>query len=283
MGRLFKSGLDYFPLDTKMDGEIELIESEHGIKGFGVLLKLYQKIYANNYWIEWSKKEEIVFSSRINVNKNEVNDIINSCLEWEIFDKKCFEKYRILTSKGIQKRYFKIIERRKEVDVVPEITLVDYKEILKESKINVNIKPINVDSGTQSKVKESKKKVNIPQNEFAEQAQDEFYETKKGRKLSGKRLESFLRFWECFDYKKGKAEAADSWYEIPQLTNEIVDRICFSAEKEAKNRSDIIKKGMTPKFAQGWLSARRWEDEEYQLENKEKSATLTAMPGAISV
>lgn len=268
MGRLFKSGLDYFPLDTKMDDEIELIESEHGVKGFGVLIKIYQKIYASNYWLNWDKKTVIMFSNRINVDINEVNDIINSCLEWGIFDKSIFDQYSVLTSTGIQKRYFEIIKRRKEVKVTKEILLVDYSLYLDESKINVNINSINDYISTQSKVKEKKgkgkeKKV-PPQDELAEQAED-FYLTKKGKKLSGKRLESFLQFWEAFGYKRGKADAADSWLAIPTLTSALVKQICDAAKVESSNRSKIIANGATPIFPQGWLTARRWEDEQTPL------------------
>ena len=44
MARPFKSGIDYFPLDVLPDDKFEILESEHGIKGFGVLIKLYQKV-----------------------------------------------------------------------------------------------------------------------------------------------------------------------------------------------------------------------------------------------
>jgi hypothetical protein len=90
---------------------------------------------------------------------------------------------------------------------------------------------------------------------------DNFYLTKKKRKLSGEKLESFNRFWICFNYKKDRASAADSWLEIPQLTDTLVDTICTAAEKEAAGRSALIQKGRTPIYAQGWLTARRWEDE----------------------
>ena len=40
-----KSGLEYFPLDCNMDDKLELIEAEFGITGFGVVVKLFQKIY----------------------------------------------------------------------------------------------------------------------------------------------------------------------------------------------------------------------------------------------
>lgn len=105
---------------------------------------------------------------------------------------------------------------------------------------------------------EREREKSIPQNEFAEHV----YFSKKKRKLSGKRLDSFLKFWHDFDYRKDKASAADSWLDIPQLTDSLVEEICRSARKEASERQQKIDKGLTPIYAQGWLSARRWEDQD---------------------
>lgn len=109
-------------------------------------------------------------------------------------------------------------------------------------------------------------------SESATQDQN-FYTTKSGKKLTGKRLESFNRFWEAFNLKKGKADAAEAWYRIPQLTDKLVEKIVRAAEIEAKRRPDIIAKGRTPKWAQGWITGRRWEDEDYQ-ENTEKKVAV---------
>jgi hypothetical protein len=189
MARPFKTGVDYFPLDVIMEDEIELIESEHGITGFGVLIKLYQKVYASNYWVKWDKKAEIVFSKRVNVNINEVNAIINSCLEWGIFDKKLFKKYGILTSRGIQNRFFEIIKRRKEVQIVKEYLLI-------KPNINANINSVNVDKSTQSKGKESKLK-QTKELFIKEKAFEKWWSTypKRNGKRVGKQeaLEQFLK------------------------------------------------------------------------------------------
>jgi hypothetical protein len=101
----------------------------------------------------------------------------------------------------------------------------------------------------------------IPQKEFAAQVKNDFFITSRGRELSGKRLETFILFWDKFNYKKGKAEAADAWLNIPELTYDLCNKIYNSAELEAKNRDAKILKGQTPKYAQGWIKARRWEDE----------------------
>ncbi len=101
-------------------------------------------------------------------------------------------------------------------------------------------------------------KDNIPDSE---ESGDEIYKTKKQRNLSGKRLETFNQFWEFFNFKKGKAEAADSWLDIKTLTDSLVLKIYEAAKIEAGNRQALIDQNKSPKWAQGWLSGRRWEDE----------------------
>ena len=96
---------------------------------------------------------------------------------------------------------------------------------------------------------------------------EKVYITKKKRKLSGKRLETFNIFWEAFNYKKGMSAAADSWLDIPSLTDDLVAIIVSAAKNTAMERSRIITKGGTPKMAQGWITEKRWEDEITTTEN----------------
>ena len=58
MARPQKEGLEYFPLDVSMDDNVELIEAEHGVAGFAILIKMYQKIYSESYWI-WNSNQVI--------------------------------------------------------------------------------------------------------------------------------------------------------------------------------------------------------------------------------
>jgi len=98
----------------------------------------------------------------------------------------------------------------------------------------------------------------------------EFYLTKKKRRLEGKRLETFDKFWDIFNYKKGRADAADAWLDIPTLTDTIVADILLGAKAEAMRRQRLIDAGRTPKMAQGWITARRWEDDLGQSEIRPK-------------
>jgi hypothetical protein len=114
--------------------------------------------------------------------------------------------------------------------------------------------------------KKIKDKIHTAKKVFAGHAEEEnFYWTRKKRKLKGKRLETFNAFWDRFAYKRGKAEAADAWLEIPAMTDRMCETIYQAADIEAKNRPQLIAEGRTPKMAEGWIRGRRWEDENVEL------------------
>ncbi|GKV54266.1 DNA damage-inducible protein DnaD [Sporosarcina sp. NCCP-2222] len=164
MARPQKLGLDYFPLDVDIDQDdkIQLVEALHGTTGFAVVIKLLMRIYKEGYYYDWTEMEQLLFARRVNVDINLLNDIVNDCIKYGLFDEKLFEKYKILTSNGIQERYFEASKRRKN------ITLVNQYMLINDSKIvNANINRVNVDingevvdgndaESTQNKVKESK-------------------------------------------------------------------------------------------------------------------------------
>lgn len=97
------------------------------------------------------------------------------------------------------------------------------------------------------------------------------YRTAKGKSLTGDNLENFLAFWKTFAYPKDKARAADAWLKIPwarrgdpnaQASNrKLVNQILRAAAVEASQRPAKLQANLTPIYAEGWLTARRWEDE----------------------
>lgn len=168
MARPIKDGVDYFPLDTVMDTKFELIEAEFGLTGFAVVVKLYQKIYGEQgYYCEWTNEVALLFSRKIGEGCSVVSEIVNAAIKRGIFDKDKFEKYHILTSKGVQERYFAAVGRRKIVNVKPEYLLVqcvENSENVNINRVNVDINPENVCNNPQSKVKETKLKKSKGEN-----------------------------------------------------------------------------------------------------------------------
>lgn len=157
---MIKSGLDFFPLDVNLDEKFELIEAEFGLTGFGVVVHLLQEIYGKaGYYIEWTEEVALLFSRRAGVGGNVVSQIVEASIRRGMFDKEIYDKYRVLTSKGIQKRYFEAVSRRKVLEVDSNILLVDCALFCPNVDIrekNVNILSKNAYITKQSRVEESR-------------------------------------------------------------------------------------------------------------------------------
>jgi hypothetical protein len=155
-----KSGIDYFPLDVTLNAKFELIEAEFGLTGFGVVVHLLQEIYGKaGYYIEWTEEVALLFARKVGLGGSVVSEIIEASIRRGMFDKEKYDKYHVLTSKGIQERYFEAVSRRKTLEVDYNILLVDVVRILPNVDIqakNVNILSKNADIERQSKVEKSR-------------------------------------------------------------------------------------------------------------------------------
>ncbi|KEH89126.1 damage-indicible protein DnaD [Clostridium novyi A str. BKT29909] len=154
MARPKKTGLDYFPLDVYLDDKFKFVEIKFKLEGFAIVIKLLQKIYANGYYIEWGEDEELLFTDDIRAELNTVREVVKECLKRDIFSKTMYDKYKVLTSRGIQKRYMEATKKRTSVTIDKQLDLVsEEKTTVSEEKT-----PVNSTESTQSKVKESKVK-----------------------------------------------------------------------------------------------------------------------------
>lgn len=171
MARPIKSGADYFPLDVNLDDDIKLLEAEYGLKGFAVLIKLYQKIYSCGYYCSFTSDVGLLFAKHNAASVDFVNEIIACCIRRNIFDKALYDKYSVLTSKGIQERYLEIKKRATNIILDKRYLLLSDTILSKYATItivNVDNNSFNASNNTQSKVNESKEKKN-PQSTPKEQ------------------------------------------------------------------------------------------------------------------
>ena len=196
-------GIPYFPLDVYADDKIRLIEAEFGLKGFAIIVKLYQKIYGGfGYYCEWTNDVGLLFSQDVCEGYSSVSEIVSAAIRRGVFDKDLYEKYQILTSRGVQKRYFSAVSRRKQINVKSEYLLVEVAQFSENVNIlseNVSRNAKNVCNLQQSKEKKSKeenrkekKKKNArPQGDYDrilsdiedEELKNLYYEYIKMRKL----------------------------------------------------------------------------------------------------
>ena len=155
-------GIPYFSLDTHLDSKFSLIEAEFGLTGFGVVVRLYQWIYGQQgYYLEWSEEVALLFAKEVGLGGSAVSEIVSASIRRGIFDKTLFDKYRILTSVGVQKRYFEAVKRRKKVEVKKAYLLLDVSSLSENVDIsdeNVCRNTKNVDIFEQRKEKERKEK-----------------------------------------------------------------------------------------------------------------------------
>jgi len=191
MARPQKEGLDYFPLDVDMDQDDKLffIEAKYGLIGFAIVVRLLMQIYKEGYYKHYDdNKDAFLFAKRLSVDVNVIKNVVNDCINEGFFNKYLYEKYGILTSRGIQKRYLEACTRRKKVSIIKEYCLIDtenYKNIVFEyiNPINVDINPdkCNITSAEtpQSKVKESKvKESKVIEREIDARARDNISQNK---------------------------------------------------------------------------------------------------------
>ena len=169
MARPVKEGLDYFELDCHMEEKVRLIQAEFGLKGFAIVVKLYQKIYGGfGYYCEWNEDSLLLFMSENGVSsrdeKNLISEIVAACIRRNIFSEKLFNEFGILTSYGVQKRYLNAVSRREKVELIKEYLLISVGKNQCNvciNSINVNRNSVNVCSNSQSREEKSREDKNI--------------------------------------------------------------------------------------------------------------------------
>lgn len=136
-----KVGIESFLLDCHTNDNMAEIEAAYGIKGFAVIVKLWQKIYSDKgYYCEWIERSPLLFLSQwfggnSGVDLNLINQVVSHAIKIGIFNESMFNEYAILTSERIQRQYFDVVKRRTEIEVIDEYLLVSVANF----KGNVNI------------------------------------------------------------------------------------------------------------------------------------------------
>lgn len=164
MARPTAKGVEYFPLNVNFinDLKVRKLVLSCGAEAIAVLIYLLSTIYKDEgYYVEIHEDEIDLIALDVNVTPEFVLEVINKACEVRLFDVNLYNNFNILTSKGIQERYLKITERRKNSVVITQFNLINvYNNSINvnNNSINVDNNPVNVYKSTQSKVKERKEK-----------------------------------------------------------------------------------------------------------------------------
>ena len=167
MARPLSRGIEYYPLDVDFlnDLKIKKIMKSCGPNSIAIIILLLGNIYGDEgYFMKWDEDVCFLVADEVGAKEVYVKEVLKKCLQVDLFSSELFEKYKIITSKGIQKRFFEITKRRKRENLINDYLLVNVTEtgvIVAETPITVAETGVIVSKSTQSKVKESKVKKSI--------------------------------------------------------------------------------------------------------------------------
>jgi len=242
-------------------------------------ISLYRS--AREHWLyphnkkltDWEAWIEILFQVNHNAEKCRIGNIIVECNRGEkLYSLDTWAKL-FGWNKSKVRRFFNLLEKEKMIAIKSEYKTT---RLIVCNYAYYQDRPTRLRHGEDTMAtpikKLNKKNNNSTSSHKNEEQNESYYMTKRKRILRGKELKRFNTFWENFDYKKNKSEAADEWIDIPNLTEDLAERIYQSAKSESKLRPDLEISGKTPKMASGWLAARRWEDD-YEPTQKFKKST----------
>ena len=159
MARPISQGIDYFPLDVGFlrDIKVRKIIRACGISATPILIDLLGNIFRDEgYYMRWGEDEPFLIADEVGVSEGAVIETVQKAVQVDFFNANMFETYGILTSRGIQKRFFKAVERRKEICYDARFLLISVNVC--NNLVNAYNNSINVCSNEQRKVKESKGK-----------------------------------------------------------------------------------------------------------------------------
>ena len=176
-----KQGIDYSGWSVDIfdgDKKIDKLLDAKGWKGFGIYFFLCQRVYkVNGYFYEWGYDDCATTARRMGggISSGTVKETVDYCLQVDLFDKGLFDRWGILTSRGIQRRFWAVLSERRSKTVYGEYWLLKPEECKGLVKVSLfsDVQPTNDDvQGTNEDSlyrKESKvKKSNVYKGAFSD-------------------------------------------------------------------------------------------------------------------
>ena len=150
MARTIQQGMLYFNLDVDFLQNIKVrrILRSCGPQAIIVLIWLLSSIYRDDgYYVQWHEDMPFLIADDVGINEGAVEEIVKKAIQVGFFSAEMYEAYNILTSRGLQQRFFEMACRRKAVNYDERYLLIDINEY--SNAINVNRgSVIKVDNNT---------------------------------------------------------------------------------------------------------------------------------------
>lgn len=114
-------GLNYFPVDIHFFqcDKIAMVEADYGLRAVAIVFKLLCRIYSEGFYMAWDERACKLFRLHAcaECSAEELQAIVGALVREGFFSAECFDRYGVLTSKGIQRRFFEAASRRKRLEI----------------------------------------------------------------------------------------------------------------------------------------------------------------------
>lgn len=125
-----KQGIEYAGWSVTMfdsDDKIDLLLDACGWDGFGIYFYLCTRAFGGDgYYYKWGFASCASTARRMGggIGSNTVKETVGHCLRIGLFDKGLFDRWGILTSRGIQRSYWRVLANRRSKVVYREYWLL---------------------------------------------------------------------------------------------------------------------------------------------------------------
>ena len=125
--------IDYagWSVDIFDDPKVEKLLDEFGWKGFGIYFYLCQRAYGSDgYFYRWGFDAAAATARKMGggITSSLASEVVAACFRIGLFDRALYEMYGILTSRGIQKRWYIAVQSRQDKFVIDEFWLLENED-----------------------------------------------------------------------------------------------------------------------------------------------------------
>ena len=127
-----KEGLSFFPTEVSIFSDIKVrkLIKYRGNDGFVVYFYILTLIYRDGYYLKFDNDLYFIISEATLCEESKVKDVLDYCFSIDLFNKELFDTQKIITSQGIQKRFYKICTLIKRKKGISEFNLIQDTEEL---------------------------------------------------------------------------------------------------------------------------------------------------------
>lgn len=203
--------VDIFSNDTKID---KLLDAQSWV-GFGIYFYLCQMAFGGEgYYYEWCYDLCATTARKMGggVGAGTVKETVDYCLHIGLFDKRLFDRWGVLTSRGIQKSFLVVLKskNRRGTEIYSELWLLDkndedYQGVVFVHK-NEQRLGVNGDS-----LGENEQRLGVDGDSLGqEESKGKCSKGKKNTMCAADANTLFESLWKLYPEKKGKGKVSDA-------------------------------------------------------------------------